>query len=164
VATYHVNVKNNACTCNSLQLKTLFLKIYDKVTYQLMFCRCDLQKRTITKKPVKLLNKSEREPISTKSVVQQTMATKGAVQEAICLSGHSVDFTTHTSTICIWYQVLFGWWHITKQQMQTHINYFLLSLSNFRHLLLLFCFMLFLIFFYSFSFCHRRWPPSLPSG
>jgi uncharacterized surface protein with fasciclin (FAS1) repeats len=62
--------------------------------------------------------KSETEPINTKSVVQHVIRyhvllaeyykadTKYCCCCATCLSGHIVDFTTHTSTICIRYQAL----------------------------------------------------------
>jgi hypothetical protein len=53
--------------------------------------------------------KSETEPINTKSVVQHVIRyqillaafTKYCCCPATCLSGHIVDFTTHTSTACI---------------------------------------------------------------
>jgi hypothetical protein len=65
-------------------------------------------------------NNIETEPICIKSVVQLTthytnmqlmMTTTSVHHEAICQSetvptGHIVDFTTHTSTICIRYQLL----------------------------------------------------------
>jgi hypothetical protein len=62
--------------------------------------------------------KSETEPINTKAVVQHVIRyqvflaayykadTKYCCCRATCLSGHIVDFTTHTSTVCIRYQVL----------------------------------------------------------
>jgi hypothetical protein len=62
--------------------------------------------------------KGETEPINTKSVVQHVIRyqvllaayykvdTKYCCCRATCLSGHIFDFTTHTSTVCIRYQVL----------------------------------------------------------
>jgi hypothetical protein len=62
--------------------------------------------------------KSETEPINTNSVVQHVIRyqvllasyyeadSKYCCCRATCLSGHIVDFTTHTSTVCIRYQVL----------------------------------------------------------
>jgi uncharacterized surface protein with fasciclin (FAS1) repeats len=62
--------------------------------------------------------KSETEPINTKSVMQHVIRyhvllaayykadTKYCCCRATCLSGHIVDFTIHTSTVCTRYQIL----------------------------------------------------------
>jgi hypothetical protein len=73
------------------------------------------------------------------------------VHEAICLSGSvpsgHVNFTTHTSTVCIQYQDF--WPHTAKPQTRTH----LFIASDFLplfYMCIIFCFMIFL--FYSFFF------------
>jgi hypothetical protein len=69
--------------------------------------------------------KSETKPINTKSVVQHVIRyqvllaayykadTKYCCYRATCLSGHIVDFTTHTSTFV--YDTKYCWQHITKR-------------------------------------------------
>jgi hypothetical protein len=82
--------------------------------------------------------KSETEPINRKSVVQHVTRyqvllaayykadTNYCCCRATCLSGHIVDLTTHTSTVCTRYQVLllscnmFVWSHCRLHY--THIN------------------------------------------
>jgi hypothetical protein len=70
--------------------------------------------------------KSETEPINTKSAIQHVIRyqvllaayykanTKYRCCHATCLSGHIIDFTTHTSTVSIRYQVLLAAYYKVK--------------------------------------------------
>jgi hypothetical protein len=102
-------------------------------------------------------NKCETELISTKSVVQLTMTTKGTFTrqsdcQQMCRTGQTVDFTTHTSTICTRYQVLLAAYHKTA-------NTYLLFPPDFIFLfytLITFRFTLFLFLFF-----HSVYPPPI---
>jgi hypothetical protein len=72
-------------------------------------------------------------------------------------TGQTVDFTTHTSTICTRYHTKYCWWHITKLRTSTHIHSFLLiSLSIFRRPLY------FILRYFAFLFVHTVLAPPPP--
>jgi hypothetical protein len=81
------------------------------------------------------------------------MTNKGAIQEAICLSGHIFDFNTHTSTICIRYQVLLAAYY-KAGKANTH-----LFIHSFFLFLLLDTYSYSLLCYFSFSFIHSVLPP-----
>jgi hypothetical protein len=112
------------------------------------------------------MNKSETEPISTRPVVQLTMITKWQkvpIDEAIFLSenvpiGHIVDFTTHTSTDCMRYQVLMAAYY-KAVNANTHLFFPSVSLSILDAYYILFSLLLFI--FYSISFLPQPPPPTI---
>jgi hypothetical protein len=84
----------------------------------------------------KLLNRSQTEPISTRSVVQLTMTTKGDhsrgnpfVRKCTDWLHYLLHYThTHTSTICVRYQVLLATYY---KAANANTHSFIPSVSSF---------------------------------
>jgi hypothetical protein len=73
----------------------------------------------------------------------------------MCLSGHIVDFTTNTSTICLRCQVLLAAYHKAVSR-NTHLFF---PIFSFGRLLLCYCMMQFLIHFFIRSVFAAPAPP-----
>jgi hypothetical protein len=112
------------------------------------------------------MNRSEKESNNTRSVMQLMMPSKGAHSQGTLfesvLTGHTVDFATHTSPICIKYQVL-----LAAYYKPVKANTFMLStcfLFLFLDMYYIIFYAISLSFFIHSVFFRPRQLPSLPSG